>query len=84
MSVISTPYLGLIFAIGGFLLAFVTIIQWLNGASLPAGWTTLISLISVLGGAQLIFLGVLGEYIASIFDDVKARPAYIVDQIIES
>jgi dolichol-phosphate mannosyltransferase len=75
-------YLGLSIAALGLLLAAVTIAQWLGGADFPAGWTTLTALIAVLGGAQLIFLGVLGEYIASIFDEVKARPLYIVDQIV--
>lgn len=42
------------------------------------GFATLITAISFLGGVQLIFLGVLGEYIAVIFDEVKNRPRYLV------
>ena len=42
------------------------------------GFPTLITAVSFLGGVQLIFLGVLGEYIAVIFDEVKDRPRYLV------
>ena len=43
-----------------------------------AGWSTLVVAISFLGGVQLISIGVLGEYIAGVFNEVKGRPGYIV------
>jgi glycosyltransferase involved in cell wall biosynthesis len=43
-----------------------------------AGWPTLIVAITFLGGIQLMAIGVLGEYIARIFNEVKGRPNYIV------
>lgn len=46
----------------------------------PAGWTTLVALVSFLGGLQLIVLGIIGEYIGAIFDEVKNRPLYIVEE----
>ena len=46
----------------------------------PTGWTTLSIVISVFGGLQFLFFGILGEYIGSIFDEVKARPLYIVEE----
>ncbi len=42
------------------------------------GFATLITAVAFLGGIQLIFLGVIGEYIALIFDEVKDRPRYLV------
>jgi len=72
-------YLGLLIAFLGFILVVVTIFQKFLGSRFPAGWATLIAVTSILGGAQLVFLGVLGEYVAYISDDVKARPSYIID-----
>ena len=48
------------------------------------GWTSIILAIFFVLGVQIIFLGVLGEYIARIFDEVRERPYYIVDQIYET
>jgi dolichol-phosphate mannosyltransferase len=71
---------GLLFALFGFLYALFTFIQYLFLESLPSGYATLVVLLSVFGGLQLIFLGVIGEYIGAIFDEVKKRPHYIVDE----
>jgi dolichol-phosphate mannosyltransferase len=46
------------------------------------GWASLVAAIGILGGIQLLVLGVMGEYIARIHDEVKARPLYLLrDQI---
>lgn len=42
------------------------------------GWASLVAVIGFLGGVQLMVLGVMGEYIARIHDEVKARPLYLV------
>lgn len=44
----------------------------------PTGFTTLAALITFIGGVQLIGIGVLGEYLGRIYDEVKRRPNYIV------
>ena len=44
------------------------------------GWTSLMIIILVMGGAQLICLGVIGEYIARIHDQVKHRPLYVIEK----
>jgi polyisoprenyl-phosphate glycosyltransferase len=44
------------------------------------GWPSLISVVLILGGCQLTFIGLIGEYIARIFEEVKGRPPYIVKQ----
>jgi polyisoprenyl-phosphate glycosyltransferase len=71
---------GFIFAAFGFINAVVTFVQYFLYASLPSGWTTLTILISLFSGVQLIFLGIIGEYLGAIFDEVKARPHYIVEE----
>ena len=43
-----------------------------------AGWTSVTAAVLVLGGAQLIFLGVIGQYIGRMYDDVKRRPLFLV------
>jgi hypothetical protein len=42
------------------------------------GWATLVTLICLVGGTILICLGILGEYVGRIFEEVKQRPLYIV------
>ena len=73
-------FLGTVFAGFGFIMVVVTFIQYFIYVSLPSGWTTLVILLSVFSGVQLIFLGIIGEYIAGIFDEVKGRPRYIVEE----
>ncbi len=71
---------GFVFAAFGFINAVITFVDYFVYSSLPSGWTTLTILISVFSGVQLIFLGIIGEYLGAIFDEVKARPHYIVEE----
>lgn len=71
-------FVGLGFAGLGFMFAVITVIQYFLYSNFPPGWATLAILISVFSGIQLIFLGIIGEYVGAIFDEVKARPHYIV------
>jgi polyisoprenyl-phosphate glycosyltransferase len=48
------------------------------------GWTATVIPILFLGGIQLLSVGILGEYIAQIFDEVKQRPVYLVNDILDS
>jgi polyisoprenyl-phosphate glycosyltransferase len=73
-------FVGVAFAGLGFIMAFVTFIQYCMKLVTPSGWTTLVILLSVFSGIQLIFLGIIGEYIGGIFDEVKKRPHYIVEE----
>jgi dolichol-phosphate mannosyltransferase len=73
------------FAIAGisFLgIVIAAIIRLLNGGIVGQGTT--ISVVLFLGGIQLIFLGVIGEYLGRIYDEVRARPLYIAREILES
>jgi dolichol-phosphate mannosyltransferase len=48
----------------------------------PSGFTTLIILILFMGGIQLLCLAIIGSYLAHIYDEVKRRPPYLVDEIL--
>jgi glycosyltransferase involved in cell wall biosynthesis len=45
-----------------------------------SGWSTIVSLITFLGGIQLFFLGIIGEYLARVFIETKRRPLFIVEE----
>ena len=47
----------------------------------PHGWVSLVLAIFFVLGVQVVFLGILGEYIARVFDEVRNRPYYVIDQI---
>jgi dolichol-phosphate mannosyltransferase len=72
--------MGTAFAVWSLAYAVISFIQYFVYASLPSGWTTLIIMISLSTGVQLICLGLIGEYIGAIFDEVKGRPHYIVSE----
>jgi hypothetical protein len=48
------------------------------------GWPTLTVAIMLFSGIQLLSIGVLGEYIGRIFNEVKQRPAYFVSRVVRS
>ena len=62
-----------------FYLIFIVTCYFL-GWSLAPGWASIIFLVTFLGGVQLAFVGILGEYIARIFEEVKRRPLYLFKQ----
>jgi dolichol-phosphate mannosyltransferase len=48
---------------------------------LVTGWSSVISVALILGGAQLAFIGLIGEYMARVFEEVKGRPLYFFKQV---
>lgn len=46
------------------------------------GWATVVTLLCIIGGSILISIGILGEYIARIFEEVKGRPLYVIESTI--
>lgn len=72
-------YLGLFIAGCGFAIGAFFVARRLLGVEVAfTGFTTLVTLVLFLGGVQLIGIGVLGEYLGRIYDEVKRRPHYIV------
>jgi len=71
-------YMGLLLGAGSFaLLGHVLFIKVFTGDAVP-GWATTSASILLLGGIQLIGLGIIGEYVGRIFEEVKQRPMYLV------
>jgi len=73
-------YLGSILSFSGMLYAFYIILRTIiKGTDVP-GYASLLVFILLLGGIQMIILGILGEYIGRIFIEVKNRPLYIISE----
>ncbi|MBI5559852.1 MAG: glycosyltransferase family 2 protein [Deltaproteobacteria bacterium] len=72
---------GLVVASASFLLIiYIAVSKFYMKLAYPMGVPTIISLILFIGGVQLVSVGILGEYIGRIYDEVKRRPKYIVDR----
>jgi len=71
---------GLIFSAISIILILYSLTMWILGKTIP-GYTTLIIFMSAFAGIQLFVTGLIGQYISYVFDEVKERPVYIVDEI---
>ena len=70
--------LGLLAAAAGFaILAWAVATKLLDVPS-PRGWASTIAVILFVGGIQLMILGIIGEYLGRVFDEVRGRPSYVV------
>jgi glycosyltransferase involved in cell wall biosynthesis len=73
-------FVGVGFAILAFLFSIYAIISYFIDRSIPSGWTTIAVLLLLFSGVQLIVIGVLGSYIGGIYQEVKRRPRYIIEE----
>jgi glycosyltransferase involved in cell wall biosynthesis len=73
-------HIGLIVSTLSFLYGFYALFIKFFTTSAISGWTSLIISVLFIGGVQLICLGVIGQYIAKIYDQVRERPAYIINE----
>jgi dolichol-phosphate mannosyltransferase len=69
----------LITGLGFVYLAWNLIKAFATGRMAP-GWASLIGVTMILGGSQLIFIGLIGQYLARVFEELKGRPMYILQQ----
>jgi undecaprenyl-phosphate 4-deoxy-4-formamido-L-arabinose transferase len=69
---------GVAVALLGFLFAIYLVVQRMTMNVMPTGWASLIVTILIMGGAQLVALGLLGEYLGRLFLTVNARSQYVV------
>lgn len=71
-------HVGLWSAITGALYLLYVVIMHFVAASAPAGWSTLIGIVLILGGITLLMLGLIGEYVGRIYMCINASPQYVV------
>ena len=78
--------LGIVIAFVGFVVGLTAVVKaWMHYSGLypdlvyNPGWATIVALLCIIGGSILISIGILGEYIARIFEEVKARPLYVIE-----
>ncbi len=76
-------FLGSLTALGSFIYLIVVVLQKLiAGIDIP-GYATIIVLILLLGGIQLLCIGIIGEYVGRTFEQSKSRPIYIAKEILD-
>ena len=58
-----------------------TLVRWIAGATV-SGWASLMCSIWMIGGIQLLALGVIGEYMGKVYSEAKARPRFIIERVL--
>ncbi len=76
-------YLGLVVFIIGFIYAIYGIINYYEGKTVQ-GWTSILVSVLIIGGIQLLSLGIIGEYLARVFNESKSRPIYLIKETTEN
>ena len=70
----------LVFCVG--VLAWTLYVRFFTDNA-PQGWTSLLAVVLLLGGMQMLGIGIVGQYIARIFEETKQRPLYFVSETVE-
>jgi len=71
--------LGLATTLFGVAFAVFWLVSWATGGIQERGWTSLVILVLIFGGVQLLSIGILSEYVGRTYAEVKRRPRYVVD-----
>ena len=74
-------YLGMIFAVFSVLAIIYTVILHFANGSSPEGWASLLIAVFLMGGLMLATTGIAGIYIGNIFNEVKDRPLYVIEDL---
>jgi glycosyltransferase involved in cell wall biosynthesis len=72
--------IGCLFALASLIYGCVLVGDYWISGNATSGWTTIVAAILFFAGVNLISVGILGEYIGRIFNEVKGRPLYVVSQ----
>lgn len=75
--------MGIISIVFSVILAIQTLVRYLSGTSVE-GFTTVILLILIIGGFIMLSLGLIGHYVARIYEEVKGRPKYIINKVTDN
>jgi dolichol-phosphate mannosyltransferase len=75
-------YLGLIISFTSFILGLNIILKYLNGDISILGYTSISTLICFFGGLNIIVLGVIGLYIGKVFEGIKNRPSFVINELV--
>jgi dolichol-phosphate mannosyltransferase len=70
--------LGLITAVTGVGYVLFALSARVKTGDIPEGWTSTVAIILILGGVQLLMIGIVGEYLARVYSESKRRPSYVV------
>lgn len=65
-----------------FIYLIYVIISHIIAKSTQPGWTTIIALICLFGGFQILCIGIIGEYVGKIYNETKQRPRFIIDKVL--
>ena len=76
-------FMGTVFIIFSVILAVQTLIKYVMGASVE-GFTTVILLLLIVGGFIMLSLGLIGHYLARVYEEVKGRPKYIINHVTDN
>lgn len=73
-------FLGFLFAFSGLIYSAVIFYYWFHNNVPFQGWTPLIILLLLVGGIIMLMLGMIGEYLWRMYDDLKCKPKYLVEK----
>jgi undecaprenyl-phosphate 4-deoxy-4-formamido-L-arabinose transferase len=77
-------YLGFLFGMFGVIMLGVVLVQYFSGSTTVKGYTALASMIAIFSGAQMVAVGVLGEYLAQVHSRSMGKPAYVISTRVRS
>jgi dolichol-phosphate mannosyltransferase len=77
-------FVGMIVSSLGFLYAVVVLVYWLLYGNPVKGWTPLVMLVLILGGTQMLMIGIIGEYLWRTLSQVRNRDPYIIEAVYEN
>jgi dolichol-phosphate mannosyltransferase len=72
---------GFLFSFASFVVGIAAIVAKFAGAFVVPGWASLLVVVAFLGGIQLTVIGMTGLYIGRIYEEVKARPLYVIGEV---